>query len=196
MLQVMPRVSRIRWQSSLAYPRPLGEGAAHVGRRRVSMCNIELSCAPRNSTQPVLVSARRDARAWSGSLIGKSGGAITPDLVERLRRNQAVARLVGEAPAFLKVIAQLPALANADVPVLITGETGCGKELIARAIHYLGTRASFPFVAVNCGALPDALVEDQLFGHESGAFTDARVRRAGLASQADRGRSSSTKRTA
>jgi len=107
--------------------------------------------------------------------------------LRRARGAQALAQTVGDAPAFLKVMNKLPAIAGGDAPVLITGETGTGKELTARAIHHLSDRAACPFIPINCGALPDTLLEDELFGHERGAFTDARDRRAGLIKQAERG---------
>jgi DNA-binding NtrC family response regulator len=103
------------------------------------------------------------------------------------QKSPALAKLIGEAPAFLKVIGQIPAIANAGATVLISGETGTGKELVARAIHYMSARAQFPFVAVNCGSLPDTLLEAELFGHERGAFTHAEARREGLIAQAEGG---------
>jgi DNA-binding NtrC family response regulator len=108
-------------------------------------------------------------------------------LIQRLRETQTLGRLVGRSPAFLTAIATIPAIAQSEGPVLITGETGTGKELVARAIHYLSPRADRPFVAVNCGLLTDTLLEDELFGHERGAFTDARERRTGLIAEAERG---------
>ncbi len=109
------------------------------------------------------------------------------DLLNRLRNTQALAHLVGEAPAFLTAIRELPAMARSDATVLVLGETGTGKELVARAIHYLSHRAAFPFIPVNCGALPDTLLEDELFGHERGSFTDAHAKRQGLLGQAEKG---------
>ncbi|HSZ60736.1 MAG TPA: sigma-54 dependent transcriptional regulator [Terriglobales bacterium] len=100
---------------------------------------------------------------------------------------QALSKLVGRAPALLRMIEELPAVAASGAPVLVIGETGTGKELVARALHYLSPRAASPFVAVNCGALPEALIEDELFGHERGAFTSAETRRVGLIQQADDG---------
>ena len=92
--------------------------------------------------------------------------ARSESLIRRVPDAQALGTLVGEAPAFLKAVAQLPAAARSDAAVLISGETGTGKELVARAIHYLSDRAPLPFVAVNCGSLTDTLLEDELFGHE------------------------------
>ncbi len=108
-------------------------------------------------------------------------------LIQRLTETQALAKLIGQAPAFRRAIAQITTIAQSDATVLISGETGTGKELVARAIHYLSPRAAFPFIAVNCGALPDTLLEDELFGHERGAFTDARLGRPGLVAQGEKG---------
>lgn len=108
-------------------------------------------------------------------------------LVEHLRHMQARAKIVGEATAFFESIRPLPAVAKSDATVLITGETGTGKDLVARAIHYSSPRAAGPFVPVNCGRLPDTLLEDELFGHKRGAFTDAHAERRGLIAEAEKG---------
>jgi len=108
-------------------------------------------------------------------------------LIQHLRETQGIGMLIGEAPVFRRAIAQLPVIAQSDGTVMISGETGTGKELVARAIHYLSARAAYPFIAVNCGALPDTLLEDELFGHERGAFTDAQLRQPGLIAQAEKG---------
>jgi DNA-binding NtrC family response regulator len=92
--------------------------------------------------------------------------------------------LIGRSSAFLEARRLVERLAPSIAPVLIQGETGTGKELFARAIHYLSDRRGGPFVPVNCGAIPDALVESELFGHVRGAFTDAREAREGLVAQA------------
>ena len=92
--------------------------------------------------------------------------------------------LIGSSAQFHKVVAQINKLAALDATVLLSGETGTGKELAARAIHYLSARADKPFVPVNCGALADSLVESELFGHERGAFTDAKTASNGLIGEA------------
>ncbi len=122
-----------------------------------------------------------------GSTVGDGPNDSLNAAIKRLRELQALDRFVGESPAFLKSIDHLPLLARSTACVVISGETGTGKELVARAIHYLGPRAARPFVPVNCGSLPDSLLEAELFGHERGAFTDARQRRVGLIAQADGG---------
>lgn len=95
--------------------------------------------------------------------------------------------LIGQSPAIEQLRGALRQLAEADVDTLIVGETGSGKELAARALHNLGPRRRHPFVAVNCGALPAAMVESELFGHELGAFPGAVRQRVGRIEFANRG---------
>lgn len=95
--------------------------------------------------------------------------------------------LIGKSPTFQKTVARIHRMAQLDATVRIVGETGTGKELAARAIHYLGARTERPFVPVNCGALADSLVESELFGHERGAFTDAKSASSGLIGEASGG---------
>ena len=96
-------------------------------------------------------------------------------------------RMIGGSSAFLQALGRIERIARSDAPLLIEGETGCGKEVAARAVHYGGSRGAAPFVPINCGALPDTLFEAELFGHERGAFTDARERRRGLVAEAEGG---------
>jgi transcriptional regulator with PAS, ATPase and Fis domain len=96
-------------------------------------------------------------------------------------------KLVGQSAPFLAASRALARMARFDVPVLIEGETGTGKELAARAVHYQSARGHRPFIPVNCGALPEALVENELFGHERGAYTDARESMPGVIALAEGG---------
>src|SRR6187399_3602713 len=102
---------------------------------------------------------------------------------------QRVAKLnlLGESPAFRDMLGKIERFAECDATVVIDGETGTGKELAARAIHYLSARGDQPFIPINCGAIPDALFGSELFGHARGAFTDAREARRGLIAQAEGG---------
>jgi two-component system response regulator GlrR len=108
-------------------------------------------------------------------------------LIHSLKEKIGLKQLVGESPAFIEEIKKIPLVAKCDASVLITGETGTGKELCARAIHYLSLRASKPFIPVNCGAIPTELVENELFGHVKGAFTGANRSSPGLIQESDGG---------
>ena len=95
--------------------------------------------------------------------------------------------IVGASPQIQEVFATVRKVAMSDIPVLIIGESGTGKELIAKAIHNLSSRKKGPFVAINCGAIPDNLIESELFGHEKGAFTGAHTQRKGRIEMAEAG---------
>ena len=102
-------------------------------------------------------------------------------------RTSAISGLIGSSPNFLAVVEQLGTVAPVDCAVLIRGETGTGKEVIARAIHDASTRRQQRFVAINCAAIPASLIESELFGHERGAFTGALTHRIGRFQSADGG---------
>ncbi len=95
-------------------------------------------------------------------------------LRKELQESFQVGDMVSRSKAMYKIFKILPRVAESESTVLIEGETGTGKELLAKAIHHLSSRKNNPFVAVNCGALPDSLLESELFGYKSGAFTDAK----------------------
>ncbi len=105
----------------------------------------------------------------------------------REAREMVVPELVGEHPAWREVLRALPRMAESELPVLVLGETGTGKELIARTLHALSARKRQGFVAHNCGATPDSLIESELFGHARGAFTGAVADRIGLFDAAQQG---------
>jgi DNA-binding NtrC family response regulator len=108
-------------------------------------------------------------------------------LREAVARSVRFEELLGESAVMQKLYHQLAQIADSESSVLITGESGTGKELVARALHQRSRRRDKPFVAVNCAALPDALLESELFGHVKGSFTDARSDRKGLFVQAEGG---------
>jgi DNA-binding NtrC family response regulator len=108
-------------------------------------------------------------------------------LREVITRRDGLPEIVGESPEIREVLTIIGRVAASDSPVLVHGESGTGKELVARAIHLRSKRAGRPFVSVNCGALPDTLLETELFGHRKGAFTGAIAARAGLFEAADGG---------
>jgi len=125
-------------------------------------------------------------RAAERKALKDRAAGLERDLDELLGRAR-FGELMGRSEAMQRVFALLDKAAARDLTVLLLGESGTGKELAARAIHHAGSRRGEPFVPVNCGALPAALIESELFGHERGAFTGAERERAGLLEEAGRG---------
>ncbi|HEX3704321.1 MAG TPA: sigma-54 dependent transcriptional regulator [Vicinamibacterales bacterium] len=108
-------------------------------------------------------------------------------LRRQLREHGTFGPMIGNAPEMRKIYQVVEQAAPTGASVLITGESGTGKELVAQTIHQLSPRATFPFVAINCAAIPETLLESEIFGHEKGAFTGASDRRQGCFELADRG---------
>jgi PAS domain S-box-containing protein len=127
----------------------------------------------------------------SGEVIGGVETFRDLSLVEKLRREikrqYQYGDIICKSPSMMKLLAILPEVARSESTVLIQGESGTGKELLSRAVHGLSPRAKGPFVALNCGALPDTLLESELFGHVAGAFTDAKKNRLGRFAMAEGG---------
>lgn len=112
------------------------------------------------------------------------GETLTPRTMDNSTR---LKNLIGESEAFLQAVGKIPIVAQCDATVLISGETGTGKEVCARAIHQLSLRADKSMVAINCGSIPTDLVESELFGHERGSFTGAIAAKQGLIQEAEGG---------
>src|SRR5678815_128279 len=108
-------------------------------------------------------------------------------LRKQLREHGTYGKMIGSSPQMRKVYQIIEQAAPTSASVLITGESGTGKELVAQTIHQLSPRGSFPFVAINCAAIPETRLESEIFGHEKGAFTGAAERRQGCFELADRG---------
>src|SRR3970282_876958 len=108
-------------------------------------------------------------------------------LRRQLRERGAFGTLIGASPEMRKIYQVIEQAAPTAASVLIMGESGTGKELVAQTIHQLSPRAGFPFVAINCAAIPETLLESEIFGHEKGAFTGAADRRQGCFELADHG---------
>src|SRR5450631_1116892 len=120
------------------------------------------------------------SRAYENSLLKKQLETVQ----QRLEEPASCDQLIGSSSHMKRVYQMVNRVTNLNAAVLVTGESGTGKELIARAIHNLGSRSSRPFVAVSCGAIPETLIEAELFGHEKGAFTGTVGSREGYFEQA------------
>ena len=164
-------------RQSLSEDAPAPRRSAFIIRHDGRKLPIDISAAP-----------LRDA---AGAVIGGVETFRSLAEVEALRRELSqrytFADIVSKSPAMRRIFEILPRVALSDATVLIEGDSGTGKELIARALHGLSRRKDGPLVAVNCGALPDALLESELFGHVAGAFTDARQGRPGRFTAANGG---------
>jgi DNA-binding NtrC family response regulator len=119
-------------------------------------------------------------------ILGEHDGAAGAHC-RRRKQELGLAQMVGDDPVFLEVIEKIPAVAATGAPVLLLGETGTGKELCAQAVHRLSARSSGPFIPIECGAIPENLIENELFGHVRGAFTDAHTDQRGLVGMAEGG---------
>lgn len=122
---------------------------------------------------------------------GGGGQQLSPDerqsAIDALRKQYALNQIMGNSKAVHELREKIKRISDCEVTVLITGESGTGKELAARAVHYISKRAGKPFIPVHCGALPENLFENELFGHVGGAFTGARIQQNGLVKEAEGG---------
>src|SRR6185312_8275132 len=144
-----------------------GNGTPYMGQRSRTTNGMARGCTSLSMTQ-------RSIDARNGSL-------------DELTRPVVLGNMVGRSPAMQEVFSMILKLAPSSAPVLIGGPSGSGKELVAREIHNCSSRRNGPFVAINAAALPESLIESELFGHEKGAFTGATERHAGCFEQAHGG---------
>jgi two-component system response regulator GlrR len=155
--------------------------STHLGDWQQIFCSLAQEC------EEVFIWPRDRVRLQSR--IHNLTGSVLEEVDGPARIDQFCSEvgLIGRSPAFCEALRLVCRLARYDVPVMLEGETGTGKELFARALHYLSPRSARPFIPINCGALPDSLLESELFGHSRGAFTDARAELRGLIAQAEGG---------
>ncbi|MFI5459696.1 MAG: sigma 54-interacting transcriptional regulator [Isosphaerales bacterium] len=137
--------------------------------------------------EPLSVALKSDHRIRELTALREAAEADKRSLLARLGRLDIADSIVGAESGLKEVLEQVQLVAGADTPVLILGETGSGKEVVARAIHTRSRRASGPFLRINCGAIPPDLVDSELFGHERGSFTGAVAERKGWFERADGG---------
>ena len=152
--------------------------------RRFSRTQIDLLAS---LAEPLAAALDNDARLHEIAALREAAEADRRSLLNRFGRKDVGDTIVGEDSGLRQVMQRVDMVSRSDVPVLILGETGTGKELVARAIHNRSDRHSGPFIRVNCGAIPRELIDSQLFGHEKGSFTGAADTRQGWFERADMG---------
>jgi two-component system response regulator HupR/HoxA len=203
--QVMPGMSGVEFLEKTIErdPRPIRillTGYADIGSlaRAINEGRIYRYIQKPWEPDEVRLEVRRALEAWALANENVQLAAALAAANERLRaenlylrreveRRYGFDQILGSAPAMVKVFEVMEKVAETDATVLLSGETGTGKDLVARAIHYAGSRKERRFVAQNCAALPDTLLESELFGHRRGAFTGAHADKKGLFEVADGG---------
>jgi len=137
--------------------------------------------------EPLASALRHHAREREAATLREAAEADRRSLLNRLGRKDVAEAIVGADSGLREVMERVAQVARSDAPVLLLGETGSGKEVVARAIHRQSPRAERPFIRVNCGAIPGDLIDSELFGHERGSFTGAVAQRRGWFERADGG---------
>ena len=161
-------------------------GALGIGARAGRLTEAQLAFAGQ-LTGPLSVALQNEIRRLEFSRLREALEADKRALLQRLDRDHLADAIVGGDSGLRSVMERVEQVAPTDAPVLLFGETGSGKELVARAIHLRSRRAEAPIVRVNCGALPAGLIDSELFGHEKGSFTGAISARKGWFERADGG---------
>jgi transcriptional regulator with GAF, ATPase, and Fis domain len=164
---------------------PLGVLVAESSR--VGAFRAEHEALVRDLIEPLSVALVNDARHQELERLRETLEADKRALLSRLGRQELTDAIVGAEGGFRGVMERVEQVAPTDVPVLLLGETGTGKEVVARAIHSKSSRAAGPIMRINCGALPPGLIDSELFGHERGSFTGAVATRQGWFERADGG---------
>jgi transcriptional regulator with GAF, ATPase, and Fis domain len=176
-------VMHLRLSSVLCAPLIAGGellGLLYLGNDRVA------NLFPPRSLDVIAIFAAQAALLLQNALLLDSLRSDKSELEKKLK-DQRFGEIIGSVPSMLEVFRKVQKVAPTDISVLITGETGTGKELIAREIHRRSARANGPFVVINCGAIPENLMESEMFGHVRGAFTGAVANRIGKFQAADKG---------
>jgi two-component system response regulator HupR/HoxA len=203
--QVMPRMTGVELLEKVIELRPqtirmMLTGYADIGSLERAINDGRIYRYIQKPWEPdeLRLNVKRALEAWELSSENVQLAAALADANERLRaenlylrreveRKYAFDQILGESSVMHRVFDVMEKVAETDATVLLSGETGTGKDLVARAIHYAGSRRDRRFVAQNCGALPDTLLESELFGHKRGAFTGAHADKKGLFEIADGG---------
>lgn len=157
----------------------VADAAAHFGPEHETLAQALL--------EPFSAALENDRRVRGMATREAAAVADRRSLLSRLGRSDLAETIVGADAGFRAVMERAQLVAPSDVPVLVLGETGSGKEVVARAIHMRSRRAEGPFLRVNCGAIPHGLIDSELFGHERGSFTGAEAQRKGWFERADGG---------